>query len=115
MFFREVHWTERNDEMNDEEELRAEFDAADLSGEIEQADELEGPLVAPYVTTSIRLPMPVMRAVRRAAARRGMKPTVLLREWVESALADEVAEEEATIPITVLRSAIAEYLAHRSA
>jgi predicted DNA-binding protein len=90
--------------------LRDHYDKGDFSEDIEQAEEVKGPLVQPYVTTSIRLPMSVMRQVRRLAAKRGAKPTVLLREWVEAAIADELGDVETTIPVTVLRSAITEYL-----
>jgi hypothetical protein len=69
--------------------------------------------VQPYVTISVRLPMPVMRQVRRTAAKRGIRPTVLMREWVEAAMADELSQNESTIPVTVLRSAITEYLSGR--
>lgn len=44
------------------------------------------PAVDPMVTTSLRLPVELMQAVRAMAAREGLKPTALMRRWVEEAV-----------------------------
>lgn len=82
----------------------------DVGTELEQAEELPGPAVEPFVTVSVRLPMPIMREVRRIARQRGIRPTVLMREWIEAQVSEHLDQEEAAIPLSVLRSAIAEHL-----
>ncbi|MFJ3216203.1 hypothetical protein ACIPLC_09810 [Kitasatospora sp. NPDC086801] len=48
------------------------------------------PLAAESVmtATSLRLPKPVMDGVRHRARERGLKPTAVMREWTEAAVAD---------------------------
>ncbi|MGK4583874.1 hypothetical protein [Kitasatospora sp. HPMI-4] len=62
------------------------------------------------ITTSLRLPKPVMDEVRRRAQVRGVRPTSIMREWIEAAIADQ----EATVPLSVITAAVAEYQ-HRKA
>ncbi|MFE6053372.1 hypothetical protein ACFQ6N_21660 [Kitasatospora sp. NPDC056446] len=62
------------------------------------------------ITTSLRLPKPVMDEVRRRARERGVKPTAIMREWIESALADL----DEPVPFSVITAAVAEYR-HRRA
>lgn len=62
------------------------------------------------ITTSLRLPKPIMDEVRRVAGDRGLKPTALMRQWIEAAL----ASDETVVPFSVLRAAVAEYQ-HRAA
>ncbi|MFE5585826.1 hypothetical protein [Kitasatospora sp. NPDC056531] len=57
------------------------------------------------VTTSLRLPKPVMDEVRRRARERGLKPTALLREWVEAATADP----DEPVPLSVIIAAAGSY------
>ncbi|MBG0833247.1 hypothetical protein HS041_36715 [Planomonospora sp. ID67723] len=57
------------------------------------------------ITTSLRLPKPVMDAVRARAAERGIKPTALIREAIVASLADA----QAVIPVSVLLAAAEEY------
>jgi hypothetical protein len=94
------------------DKLRAYYDGNDTSEEMQDAQVVRGSLADPNVSTSVRMPWSIMKAVRLAAVRRKMKPTALMREWIEAGLADEMGEE-ATVPVTILRSAIAEYLASR--
>ncbi|GAA3169237.1 hypothetical protein GCM10010466_68580 [Planomonospora alba] len=57
------------------------------------------------ITTSLRLPKPVMDAVRIRAAERGIKPTALIREAIVASLADT----QAMVPVSVLLAAAEEY------
>ncbi|GAA3448088.1 hypothetical protein [Planomonospora venezuelensis] len=57
------------------------------------------------ITTSLRLPRPVMEAVRARAAERGIKPTALIREAIVVSLADT----QAMVPMSVLLAAAEEY------
>lgn len=51
------------------------FDANDQSEAITRAERVEPSENAPMIVTSLRLPEPVMREVRRLAEDRGMKTT----------------------------------------
>ncbi|MET8625541.1 hypothetical protein ABZW30_17640 [Kitasatospora sp. NPDC004669] len=62
------------------------------------------------ITTSLRLPKPVMDEVRRRARERGLKPTAIMREWIEAAIADV----DEPVPLSVITAAVAEYQ-HRKA
>lgn len=73
------------------------------------AEEMEGgrvevePVERPMVSTSLRLPKPIMDAIRAAAARRGVRPTALMREWVEARVAaEESGDEEARMTRAVM-------------
>ncbi|MBD0691229.1 hypothetical protein [Streptomyces sp. CBMA123] len=63
------------------------------------------------ITTSLRLPKPVMDEVRRRARERGMKPTAVMREWIEAAVADV----DEPVPLSVTAAAVAEHQQRRSA
>ncbi|MGW3039404.1 hypothetical protein ACWC9T_04980 [Kitasatospora sp. NPDC001159] len=58
------------------------------------------------IATSLRLPKPVMDEVRRRARERGLKPTAVMREWIEAAVADP---DEPLVPLSVIAAAVAEY------
>ncbi|MFF3111812.1 hypothetical protein ACFVSN_21780 [Kitasatospora sp. NPDC057904] len=68
------------------------------------------PAEAVMITTSLRLPKPVMDEVRRRARERGLKPTAIMREWIEAAIADL----DEPVPFSVITAAVAEYQ-HRKA
>ena len=53
------------------------------------------PAADPMVTTSLRLPVELMQAVRAMAAREGLKPTALIRRWVEDAISGRSGSEAA--------------------
>ncbi|MFJ9840116.1 hypothetical protein ACIRYZ_06530 [Kitasatospora sp. NPDC101155] len=57
------------------------------------------------IATSLRLPKPVMDEVRRRARERGLKPTAVMREWIEAAIADV----DEPVPLSVITAAAAEY------
>lgn len=67
------------------EELAAYYDHTDLSDSIERAERNDEPAVSPMVTTSLRLPVELMEAIRVQAAAQGVRPTALMRRWVEEA------------------------------
>ncbi|GAA1503425.1 hypothetical protein GCM10009677_39160 [Sphaerisporangium rubeum] len=92
-------------------ELAAHYDTHDTSAELAQAVPA-GPVPAGEVmiVTSLRLPKPVMDQVRERARARGVKPTALIREWVEAALADR----DAVVPMSVIMAAVMEYQQKRA-
>jgi hypothetical protein len=72
--------------MIDHEQLKRtaeHYEAGDASADLDRADYDDSTVAEPMVTTSLRLPKPVMDAVRAAADALGMRPTALMREWVE--------------------------------
>jgi hypothetical protein len=92
-------------------DLAAYYDEHDTTAELEQATPREPVHVDDVmIVTSLRLPKSVMDEVRERARVRGVKPTALIREWVEAAL----AEREAVVPISVIMAAVMEYQ-HRRA
>lgn len=93
------------------DELAAYYDEHDTTAELEQAVPREPvPADEVMIVTSLRLPKAVMDQVRERAKDRGVKPTALIREWVEAAL----AREDAVVPISVIMAAVGEYQ-HRRA
>ncbi len=104
--------------MAEEEDLAREreyYESTDFADLIEegQGEWTDEPLVRPdaMVVASFRLPLYIVHAVAKAAARRGVKVTALMREWVEAGLADEL--ENGTVPASTIRAAIAEHLARQ--
>jgi hypothetical protein len=98
------------------EELATYFDKHDFSAEMEEGKwvtpETE---TEPMITTSLRLPRSVMDAVRSEANGRGIKPTQLVREWVEERLARSGKLEDVPIPASALLAFIAEQQSRRAA
>ena len=76
----------------DVERLAEHYDETDLSGEIAQAELDESVDQDPMITTSLRLPKSVLDKVREHAARAGLKPSQLMRQWIEQEAA-ETAED----------------------
>ena len=64
------------------EELRDYYDTHDLSGDIKKAKLVTEPPEELLISTSIRLPKPLMDAVRARAAEAGVPYTTLIRQWV---------------------------------
>jgi hypothetical protein len=88
------------------DELAAYYDEHDTTADLERAVPREPvPADEVMIVTSLRLPKPVMDQVRERARERGVKPTALIREWVEAALAGQ----DAVVPISVIMAAVAEY------
>ena len=71
------------------EELRDYYDTHDLSGDIKKAKLVTEPPEELLISTSIRLPKPLMDAVRARAAEAGVPYTTLIRQWVLDRLDDE--------------------------
>jgi hypothetical protein len=64
-------------------QLRDHYDTADLSAEIEHAHWETDVEPDPMVTTSLRLPKSVLDWVRQQAEAEHVKPTALIRRWIE--------------------------------
>lgn len=94
-------------------ELAEEFDTTDQSDAIDRAEPGEPTEVTPMIVTSMRLPEPVMTAVRTAARERGVKATQLMREWIEERAAAHMQIQEATIPASALLALVAEHAPER--
>ncbi|GLZ35970.1 hypothetical protein Lesp02_81570 [Lentzea sp. NBRC 105346] len=74
--------------------LAEHYDTTDLSSELEHAELDETVDPDPMITTSLRLPKSVLDRVRARAADEGVKPTALMRRWVEQASANDVSTLE---------------------
>jgi hypothetical protein len=95
------------------DELAGWFDTHELTDEDFDRMELAQPVPTDQVmiTTSLRLPKSIMDEVRARAEQRGVKPTALMREWIEAALADQTVD----VPLSVIAAAVAEYQHRRVA
>lgn len=90
-------------------ELAEHYDHVDLTENIEAATwEEPEPLAEPMVTYALRLPKPVIDALRAAAAARGVKVSTLMREWLEERLAQAQTHPDAAIPVSALLALVAE-------
>ncbi len=67
----------------DIEALASHYDTHDTTAELASATRDEDVTVEPMVTTSLRLPRSVMQDVRDEARRAGVRPTALMRGWIE--------------------------------
>ena len=79
----------------DEQELarlRDHYDKADLSAEIERARWETDVETDPMVTTSLRLPKSLLDWVREQAEAEQVKPTALIRRWIEQQRAEPAAD-----------------------
>lgn len=95
------------------EALAAYYDTRDTSGDLENARLVDNaiPLDEVMIVTSLRLPQPVMELLRARATQRGMKPTALIRELIE---AEVGVTDVASVPVSVILAAVAEYQLHRA-
>jgi uncharacterized protein YdiU (UPF0061 family) len=90
------------------ERIAEEYQTGDASAELDRAEYDDSSVAEPMVTTSLRLPKPVMDAVRAAAEARGMRPTALMREWVEQQVVEQAATGERVIPVSAVLAFLAE-------
>jgi len=100
------------------ERIAQDYQTSDASAELDQADYDDTSVAEPMVTTSLRLPKPVMDAVRAAADARGMRPTALMREWVEQQVVEQATAGDRLIPVSAVLAFLAETAArdpHRQA
>jgi hypothetical protein len=87
-----------NDKKNDQIDRLREQYAQDASSEMAAAVEAETAMwetdaeTEPMIGISLRLPKSTLDAVREIAQRQKVKPTALIRSWVESALAADSGE-----------------------
>lgn len=63
------------------------------------------PEVEPMVMRGVRLPVELDQRVRAAADNAGVKPSTLIREWIELGLTE--LEQDKTVSLSALRRAIA--------
>lgn len=87
---------------NDLEQTAAFYDTHDTSADLERAEFDDSVVAEPMITTSLRVPKPVMDGIRAAAEARGMRATVLMREWIEERLARESESAEQVVPLSAL-------------
>ncbi|MGI8816451.1 MAG: hypothetical protein ACR2G2_14565 [Pseudonocardia sp.] len=85
--------------MNEKElaELREHFDTADLSDDIEAATWKSAAEPDPMVVTSLRLPKSLLDWVRGQADAERVKPTALIRRWLEDRRSGERGEPDVTL------------------
>ena len=89
------------------------YETHDASTELEGAESEDTTAAVPMVTTSLRLPKPIMDALRAAADSRGVRTTALMREWLEERLARDLDLEDISIPASALLAFVAERSAGR--
>ncbi len=93
-------------------ELATYYDEADTSQDLERAQRDDSVVAEPMVTTSLRLPRSTINDLRHHAEERGVRPTQLIREWVEAGLAGAEGGE-AMIPASRLLKLVREAGASR--
>jgi hypothetical protein len=84
------------------ERIAEDYETGDASAELDRADYDDSAVAEPMVTISLRLPKPVMDAVRAAADARSMRPTALMREWVEQQIVELANVGEQVIPVSAV-------------
>lgn len=88
-------------------------DAVDLIGEHAPAELPVPDTDTPMVSRSVRLPVDTYERVRDAAEARGLGVTTLMRQWIESGLAD--LDDSATVSLADVRRALAALAQHPTA
>lgn len=91
--------------MNEQERarLRDHYDNVDLSAEIERARRDTDVETDPMVTTSLRLPKSLLDWVREQAVAEQIKPTALIRRWIEQQRAEPPVDVEGRLERLVER------------
>ena len=90
------------------ERIAEDYQTGDASAELDRAEYDDSSVAEPMVTTSLRLPKPVMDVVRAAAEARGMRFIALIREWVEEQVVEQAATGERMIPVSAVLAFLAE-------
>jgi hypothetical protein len=95
------------DSMDDRERdaLREHFDGSDLSAAIDSATWETGVESDPMIVTSVRLPKSLLDWVRGQAAVDQVKPTALIRRWIEDRRRGSAEQEAGTEADVVARLA----------
>lgn len=83
----------------DWDELAEHYATTDTSAELADAERQDETPSAAMVTVSLRLPRATMDEVRHQAHDRGVRPTQLLREFVEAGLA-EAGTDRAVVSVS---------------
>jgi hypothetical protein len=95
----------RQDEID---QAAAYYDTHDMSHLMERG-ELDTKVTAEVTeVVSVRLPGTVMDAIRSVAKAQGVRPSNLMREWLEERLTSEGVDLEATVPVSALLAFVAE-------
>lgn len=79
--------------MNKLDEITQYAQAHDFTADMEQGTWEEDTESDPMVTTSVRLPKSLLDWVREQAARQHVRPSVLIRQWIERQRDAEEAED----------------------
>jgi len=85
--------------------LRDHFDNSDLSGAIDSATWETDVDPDPMIVTSIRLPKSLLDWVREQAAEEQLKPTALIRRWIEDRRRNSARSQAGTVDDTVAQLA----------
>lgn len=98
-------------EREDLEHLAEYYDTHDTSETMAQGRVITEPAAAePMDVVSVRLPGAVMDKARELADQRGVKVRELLREWIEAGVLESQDPQAGTVPVSVVRAAIAEHV-----
>lgn len=73
------------------------YDGHSTADQMDGGDWVDEPVIEPMVTTSLRLPIEVMQAVRERAALEGVRPTALIRRWVEASVVSAQGAADPTL------------------
>ena len=84
------------------------FDTHDMSHLIEGGELDTSVSTETSEVVSVRLPGTVMDVIRSVAKAHGVRPSHLIREWLEERLAREGIDVEATVPVSALLAFVAE-------
>ena len=85
--------------------MRDHFDTSDLSGAIDSATWETDVDPDPMIVTSIRLPKSLLDWVREQAAEEQLKPTALIRRWIEDRRRNSARSQAGTVDDTVAQLA----------
>ena len=91
------------------------YDTHDVSTEIEDSVLVDSVVAEPMITTSLRLPKPIMDAIRAAADEPGIRATALMREWLEERLTQHRENGEFMVPASAMLAVLAEAAARTGA
>jgi hypothetical protein len=93
------------------ERLAEYYDTHDTSETMAEGRVITEPAAAePMDVVSVRLPGAVMDKARELAERRGVKVRELLREWIEAGVLESEDPDAGSVPVSVVRAAMAEHL-----
>jgi ferredoxin-NADP reductase len=90
------------------EQIAEDYETGDASADLDRAEYDDTVVAEPMVTASLRLPKPVMDAVRAAAEARGMRATALMREWIEQQLVEQATAGEQVIRVSAVLAFLAQ-------